>query len=262
MTTMTIRTPAGRTAVLLAALVSGGCATKGDIRNLRTEMQVLSARQDSLMVELQRQQQSTRDTLRQASNQLFEIRGDVASRLDALEVTLERLTELVGQTQRSLAAVRDQLESGSSRPVGGGGDVGVQGEGDGSPADAVDAYNAAVRAYNMEQFTAARFGFQDFIETFPGDDLVPDAWFFLGEALVQLQEPDSAIEAYRQVVQLHPDSPRAPEARVGIGLTLLEQGETTEARIQFDTVIATWPDTDAAARAREALAGMGGGPRP
>ena len=66
MMTMTIRYSAGRTfGVLLAALVVGGCATKGDLRDVQTEIRALSARQDSIMVELRRQEATTRDTLRQ-----------------------------------------------------------------------------------------------------------------------------------------------------------------------------------------------------
>lgn len=259
---MTIRFRAGGAAVLLAALASTGCATKGDLRNLQMEMRSLAARQDSLMVELRRQNLSTRDTIRQTSDQLFAIRGDVASRLERIESSLDRLAELVGQNQRTMASVRDQLEAGGRRVSGGGGDLGVPVSGAGSPADAVGSYNAAVDMYNRGSFTAARIGFEEFIQGFPSDELVPDAYFFLGEALVQLGEPEAAIEAYQQVVQLFPASPRVPNARLGIGLTHLEQGDTTEARIELERVVATWPDSDAAARAREALAGMGGGARP
>jgi tol-pal system protein YbgF len=207
------------------------------------------------MVELRRQESTTRDTLRETSNQLFEIRGDVARRLDNLEAAIERLTELVGQTQRSLTSVRDQIES-QPRRGGGGGDFGGA-VGGGSPADAVESYNAAVQAYNSGQFTAAVFGFQDFIEQFAGDDLVPDAYFFLGEARVQVDDREGAIDAYQQVIQMHPNSTRVPSARVGLGLTLLEQGEPEAARIQFETVITTYPDSEAATRAQEALDGMG-----
>lgn len=224
------------------------------------EMRAMAAQNDSLMAELRRQNRSTQDTIRRTSNQLFEIRGDVATRLAAIEDALDRLAELVGQNQRTMASVRDQLEAGGRRGSGGGGfDDPMSG---GGSSDAVDLYNAAVRSYNQGQYTAARFGFENFIETFPGDPQVPDAWFYLAEALVQLLEPDAAIDAYRQVIQNYPASERVPGARVGLGLTYLEQGDTTEARIEFETVVNTWPDSAAATRAREALRGMGGGFRP
>ncbi|MEQ9569987.1 MAG: tetratricopeptide repeat protein, partial [Longimicrobiales bacterium] len=242
---MTIRFPAGRAAVLLAALVSTGCATKGDLRDLQMELRAMAAQNDSLMTELRRQNRSTQDTIRRTSNQLFEIRGDVATRLGGIEDSLDRLAELVGQNQRTMASIRDQLEAGGRRGAGGGGFDDPMGGGT-SPSDAVDLYNAAVGSYQQGSYSAARFGFEEFIDTFPADSLVPNAWFYLAEALVQLQEPDEAIDAYQQVIQNWPNSDSVPQARVGLGLTYLEQGDTTEARIQFETVVNTWPGTDAA----------------
>jgi tol-pal system protein YbgF len=219
------------------------------------------------MTELRRQNVSTRDTIRQTSDQLFQIRGDLGNRLQAIEDNLDRLTELMGQNQRATSAIRDQLEAGGRRTVTGGGDFGTpmtggNAPGGGSPADAVASYNAAVEAYNRGSFTAARFGFEDFIQNFPADDLVPDAYYFLGEALVQLEQPDAAIEAYQQVLQRFPASPRVPSAQLGIGLTYMEQGDTTEARLMLNRLVATYPEHEAAVRAREALAQMGGGVRP
>lgn len=259
----TNRFSAGRALVLLAALVSTGCATKGDLRDLQTEMRALALRQDSLLVELRRQNLTTRDTIRQTSNQLFEIRGDVGTRLGRMEEQLDRLTELVGQNQRTMASIRDQMESGMRRPGGGTsgggmGDLGVPVGGGGSPADAVTAYNAAVQTYNQGMYTAASIGFQDFIDGYPSDDLVADAYFFLGEALVQMQDLDGALDAYRQVTELHPGSDRVPGAMLGIGLTLIDQGDTTEARIILNRLIETYGASESAARAREALAALGG----
>ncbi len=262
--TMTIRFSAGRAAVLLAVLVSTGCATKGDLRNIQTEMRSLAVRQDSMMAELRRQNLSTRDTIRQTSDQLFEIRGDVGSRLDRIETALERLTELVGQNQRTMASIRDQMESGARRTGGGGGDLGVPVAGGGSPADAVESYNVAIQAYQRGSYSAARYGFETFLETFASDDLVPDAYFYLGETLVQLQEPEEAIRAYEQVQQLFPSDDRVAAAQLGIGLTHIDQGDTTEARIVLTRLIETYGESDvpaevdAVTKARDALAGLGG----
>lgn len=259
---MTIRFPAGRTAVLLAALLSTGCATKGDLRNLQTELRALSAQNDSLVMELRRQNRSTQDTIRRTSDQLFEIRGDVASRLSGIEDTLDRLAELVGQNQRTMASIRDQLEAGGNRRATGGGGFDDPLSGGGDTNDAVAVYNAAVGSYRQGQYTAARFGFEEFIEAFPGDALVASAWFYIGESLVQLQDLEGALDAYQRVVQDWPNDERARDARLGLGLTHRDLGDTTQARIELERVINTWPDTDQAARAREALAGIGGLPRP
>ena len=87
------------------------------MRDLQNDMRALMLRQDSLMTEFRRQNLSTRDTLRQASDQLFQIRGDLGNRLQSIEDNLARLTELMGQNQRATSAIRDQLESGGLRPM-------------------------------------------------------------------------------------------------------------------------------------------------
>ena len=102
---------ASRAAALAAALLlSAGCATKRDLRDLRMEMRTLSARQDTILAALARQNAVTQDTLRQQTNQLFEIRGDVSRQLQRIMDDLARLTELTGQNQRAMASIRDQLE--------------------------------------------------------------------------------------------------------------------------------------------------------
>lgn len=260
MMTMTIPFSVGRTAVLLAVVFSTGCATKGDLRNIQTELRGLAARQDSLMAALQRQNRSTQDTMRQTSNQLFEIRGDVSSRLGAIENSIDRLSERMGQMQQGMVDIRDQLGSGANVRNSGGMMGGDPLTGGASNGDAVALYNAAVRSYNMGSFNAAKLGFETFLDAHPGDELVPEAYYFLAESLIQLGDPEGAIDAYEAVFQNHPDSDAAPKARVGLGRTYLEQGESALARNQFEMVVNTWPESEAAAQASAALAGMGGSP--
>lgn len=257
MTTMTkTRFPIRRLAALLAVLATTGCATKGDLRNLQLEIRNLGLRQDSLLAEIRSQTRSTQDTVRQTSDQLFQIRGDVSSRLLGLETSIDRLSEMVGQMQSGIVDLRDQVGSGamgrSQRSLGG------DPLGGSSSGDAIDLYNAAIRSYNMSQWTAARFGFESFLEAHPSDDLVPSAYYYLGEVFIQLGDSEGAIEAYQMVTRNYPNSDQVPAARLGLGLTYLDQGETALARNQFETVINTWPNSEAAASAREALAGMGG----
>lgn len=247
----------GRLATLLAVVATTGCATKGDLRDLQTEIRDLAVRQDSLLAEMRRQNRSTQDTIRQTSDQLFQIRGDVSSRLMAIEASIDRISEMVGQVQAGMVDLRDQVGSGA---IGRSRSSGVDPMGGGSPGDAIDLYNAAIRSYNMSQWTAARFGFESFLEAYPSDDLVPSAYYYLGEVFVQLGDPDAAIEAYQMVTRNYPNSDQVPAARLGLGLTYRDQGESALARNQFETVINTWPDSEEAAAAREALAGMGGSP--
>jgi tol-pal system protein YbgF len=261
---------ARRTAVLLAALsFTGGCATKGDLRNLQLEVRQLTARQDSLLQELRQQNLATQDTLRTTSSQLFDIRGQVVQLLRQIQEEQARSRELLRENQRSIAALRDQMESSRRMPpvsgiepglAGGGlaGGVGVT-PGAGPAGDPVSLYNAAIEQYQRQAYTAARAGFELFLESYSGNaDLAPWAIFYLAETLVQQDERDRAIELYQEVGQRFPASDAVPQALYRLGLTYIEQDRVSEARDVLERVANTWPDSDAGALARARLQELGG----
>jgi len=103
---------------LAVAFVSGGCAMKGDIRTLQDELRAVTARQDSLMMEIRAQTAQTQDTLRTQGNQMFDLRGDINRQLQLINQSLTRIEALAGENQRGLTAVRDQLVN--MRRAGGG----------------------------------------------------------------------------------------------------------------------------------------------
>ena len=97
-------------ALSLAALSLAACATKGDLRNVTTEIRALSARQDSLLVALRQQAMVTQDSLRGTTNQLFEIRGTVNQQLARIQDELAIVRQENAQFAQLLASIRDQLE--------------------------------------------------------------------------------------------------------------------------------------------------------
>ena len=248
-----------RRAVALAAalLLSFGCATKGDLRNLRTEMQRMSARQDSILVALSRQNAVTQDTLRRQTDQLFEMRGDVSRQLQRILDELASLRELTGQSQRTIASVRDQLEGlrrGSAGPVPVGEAESVVGgvePGAEIWSGAADAtYQAALQQYQRGSLATAQRAFEDFVQQYANHLLAPDARFFLADILEQQDRPRNAIDAFAKVPELHPNSPRVADALYRIGLLHLQLGNRQEARRLLERVVNTYPDSDAAGPAR------------
>ncbi|HSM60048.1 MAG TPA: hypothetical protein VK849_04595, partial [Longimicrobiales bacterium] len=72
-----------------AVLLVAGCATKGDVRDLRDEIRALASRQDSLMGELRRATLQTQDTIRGQSLQLFDFRGELFRQLREIQEGLD-----------------------------------------------------------------------------------------------------------------------------------------------------------------------------
>jgi tol-pal system protein YbgF len=245
----------GAAAVAVALLLSAGCATKRDLRDLRAEIRALSARQDTILAALARQNAVTQDTLRQQTNQLFEIRGDVSRQLQRIMDDLSRLTELTGQNQRAIAAIRDQLEGmrmrGPEPAPGGEAIVGVQPGTD--TGDAETIYEAGLDQLQRNNLTAAQSAFQEIVDRFPNHERAPDARYFLAEILERQGEPRDALAAFGQIPELNPGAVRVPDALYRMALLQIELGNRDEARRLLDRVVNTYPESLAAAPARAKL---------
>ncbi len=256
--TMPKHSAAIRLLFTVAAAVSvSGCATKGDLRNLRLEIQAMAARQDSLFAELRRQTVSTQDTLREASLQLFDFRGDIARHLAAMNGSLTRLEALAGENQRGISGVRDQLANlrrvQSGQPVAEGvPPAGVQ-DVSARSSDAESIYNAAVAQFNRGSLTTARTAFQQFLQAFPSHRLAPDAHFYLADILVQEDRIEDALDAFQQITELFPTASKVPDAMYRSALLQIELGSNADARATLERVINTYPGSGVATLARDKL---------
>ncbi|MHB1194123.1 MAG: tol-pal system protein YbgF [Longimicrobiales bacterium] len=256
--TMPKHSPAIRLLLTVAAAVSvSGCATKGDLRNLRLEIQAMSARQDSLFSELRRETVSTQDTLRGATTQLFDFRGDIARHLAAMNESLTRLEALTGENQRGISGVRDQLANLRRTQSGqgvseGAPSAGVQEAAPGA-GDAESIYNAAVTQFNRGSLATARTAFQQFLQAFPSHRLAPDAHFYLADILVQEDRIEDALDAFQEIPELFPTAPRVPDAMYRSALLQIELGRNADARATLERVVNTYPSSSVATLARDKL---------
>ncbi|UCC24265.1 MAG: tol-pal system protein YbgF [Gemmatimonadales bacterium] len=259
--------PARRVLILLAGVASvAGCATKQDVRDLRedmlSELQRIAAAQDSLRTEILRQSVQTQDTLRSASRELVDIRGDVLTTLNRLGSQLNRIQEMVGQNSLSISSLRDQMDAlrrggmveGAGAEPGQvtGGQLSV-GTGE---ADAM--YNAAIRQFNRGSMSAARAAFEQFLTSYPSNDLAPAAHYYLADILVQEERLEEAVAAFAEIPELFPTSDRVPESLYRIGVLQVELGNEDGARAVLERLVNTYPEHPAAALARDLLAEIGG----
>jgi tol-pal system protein YbgF len=252
----------GRAAAWAAALlVLSGCATKHDLQDLRLDLRALAVRQDSILSALARQNAVTQDTLRRQTNQLFEIRGDIASQLRGLQQSIDRLAELTGQNQRTIAALRDQMEglrqARPSEPAPGTGEAIVPGQTQ-DPNAATNMFNAARQQLDQDQIGTAQLAFEDFLRTYPNDDRAPDARFYLADILDQQQKYKEAAEAFNQIPSLYPTSPKVPEALYRVAVLDADHlNKKAEARTLLQKVINSYGDSDVAGLARQKLRAIG-----
>lgn len=262
MTSLHNSTTARAILALAVAFVSSGCAMKGDIRTLQEELRAMSARQDSLMTAIRMETRQTQDTLRTQTDQMFDLRGDVARRLQQIEQSLARMEALSGENQRMMASIRDQLVNlrrGSvattgGQPTGANRDESLVGE---SGGNADQLYSVARQQLDRGSLNSAAAAFEQFVSEHPEDPRVADAHFFLADILAQQGESQASLEAFQQIQELFPTHPRVPQAMYRIALLHEELGDEDEARAVLERLMNTYPDDPVSMLAREKLREIG-----
>ena len=253
-------------AIVALPLVTGCLATQRDIQDLRTQMQADRTSQEALLRDVLRRNQALLDSL---TDQNVRLRGDVSTRLVAIERQLVQIQELTGQGQQQLTQLRQQLarreeearraeaaaaaartaaqaDSADDAPAGGSSEEAGGG--------AQEMYDAALGAFRRGSMNASRAGFEEFLRAAPGHPRAADAQFYVGETYAQGRNLERAIEAYNKVVDTYPTSPRAPAALLRIGRLEAGRGNRTQARARFNRIIADYPRSPEAADARRELA--------
>jgi tol-pal system protein YbgF len=247
--------------VLAATVALAGCALKSDVRRVETELVALrraTARADSaravalerVLDEIAASQRLFADSLAAVQRRLASFEGRTQGDLTEVQRQLVQIQELTGQSQQRLSELRGQLESRTRQltPAGGAaaGDTGGAGPG---PSE---LYDLAVRQLRGGSSQTARIAFQKFLQDFPQEERVPDAWFHIGETWTGTNA-DSAAAAYQRVARDYADSPRAAAALYRLGLLAEQQGDTRAARGYYNRVVATYPRSEEAQLARAKL---------
>ena len=265
------RTATTRSAITALLLTTAACATRGDVVELQSEMRALSARQDSAFAELRRslleQNRAAMDSVRLLSNLVFSFRGDTNNRLLAIHSQQLRLNEILGQSQRSLDQLSQEMDDQWQRMQqriytrGAEGEDTLEGAeaGPGGPAGqggtvAEEAlYNTAVSNLERDLQTSARRGFTQFLEEYPRSDLAPAAYLHLGELLTLEGLVEEAVDNYLEVPRLFPTAEQIPAALYRAGLLCVELKDYDRAREYLERVVNTYPEDRYADLAREEL---------
>ncbi len=117
-------------------------------------------------------------------------------------------------------------------------------------------FEAAKVALEEQRFQAAADLFEQFVETYPGGPLGPQAQMGRGKALELLGEPREAARAYLAAFSLDNSGPQAPEALLQLGKMLAAFGQMDESCIMLGEVGRRFPLTEPAINAATTLVSL------
>jgi tol-pal system protein YbgF len=114
-------------------------------------------------------------------------------------------------------------------------------------------YDTARTDYFAGQYTSAITGFEAFLRAFPRSELADDAQFHIGESYFNQKQLPEAVAAYNQVIQTYPGTNSVPDAYYKRGLAQEGLDDRDAARASYEAVVTGFPDSDAGRLAKQAV---------
>lgn len=238
-----------RIVALATVLLIAGCATKKDIRLLREDMQAMSARQDSVLRGLQRQNLQLLDSIRATMRVTTDTRGNTANSLSQFENSIRQLTPLLTDIQNQLVRLDRRMTALEEKPAVVMQQPPQQSSGGGSPDE---YYRVGSEAMGSEHYGTARMAYQQLVLEFPNDPRAPHAQYQVGEAWAQEGDATQAYAAFDAVVERWPTSAAAAEALFRAGKVAEGKKDYARARTYYQRVEKDYASTASARQAQQA----------
>jgi tol-pal system protein YbgF len=247
--------------VAVVVLLTGGCATRGQVRAIRTDLANVTASLASLEAKRTAELENTpgRAEVKAIGTQVSQLEarisattaelGQVTSRLDSTErvvrdtaAAVDQLTTAVGKLSALPAAPTpppSPPRDGASRRSG---------------EAAEQVYVSALAAFRAREHGQAVLDFLDFLGRYPKHPLAPNAQYWIGEAYFLQKDYRQAAVEFDKVLEHGVGNPKAADALLRLGMCYRNLRESTRATETLKRVIRDYPSSDAATKARSYLA--------
>ncbi|MGD8278584.1 MAG: tetratricopeptide repeat protein, partial [Gemmatimonadota bacterium] len=226
-----------------------------DVKQVRDELVIMQARQDSLFHEMQRQNRMLLDTLRTAFVMQADAQGQTSFRFNELADQVARTEQVLVQLQTLVGQLMDRIDRMERPPQV---PNRMQGPPAGSSEDAAAAYQAGMQSMTEQSYPAARVAFQAILDNHPNDPAASDAQYQIAESFALEGDTTRAIAEFEKVEANWTHAPRAAEALLRAGILSEESGDKDAAGRYYGRVLQQFPGSDAARIAQEHLSRIRG----
>ncbi|MBV9571055.1 MAG: tol-pal system protein YbgF [Alphaproteobacteria bacterium] len=89
-------------------------------------------------------------------------------------------------------------------------------------------FDDAMRLMAKTQYDEARSAFRSFADTYPKDELAPQAVYWFGDIAYVQKDYPAAARAFAESIKKYPDNARAPDSMLKLGQSLIAMGQKQE----------------------------------
>lgn len=218
------------------------------IIDLRQKVDINRQQSEAAAAEALEGQAVTRRSLLDLSNQLEQLRAEIAR----LRGQNEQLAREVSELQRQQKDVQTGLDERLRQvePLR----VSLDGLSFTAAPNEKRDFDAAMEFIRQSKFEDAATAFGTFLRRYPDSGYTPSSLYWLGNAHYATRVYKSAIDSHRRLIAQFAAHQRAPEALLAISNSYSELKDARSSRRALEELVKTYPDSEAAAAGRERLA--------
>lgn len=233
-------------ALTLTIFLSTGCATRGDVNHIITDINGLRRNYEGLEHKSAVADSLLREQLKLLRNLSTDVNyslGQLEERMQLIEGKLEDLTTRQAERQYAISPPQTPMVMDSS-----GDSTKVKVE-----ISAKQLYDTAYMDFIKGDFKIAVTGFREYVKNNPKTPLADNAQFFTGECYFNIKNYTKATNTYKKLLKDYSKSEKAPNAMVRLVEISLKRKDKKTADRYYKKLGDSFPGSPEAERATELL---------
>jgi len=240
-----------RVAFIALAVLACGCATRGSVRNIRSELADLRNEIALLRQADEQMSRETATTLGEITTLEARVK-DLTTIVNRTTADVSRITARLGETDESLKRIQTEMPAkpaASAVPP----PVERPAREPARPAQPESAYGTALATFRAREHGQAVLEFLDFIGKYPKHPLAANAQYWIGEAYYSQRDYRQALVEFQKVLEYSSANGKVPDTLLKMGLCYTNLREPGRANDMWTRVVGEFPSSDAAGQARSLL---------
>ncbi len=232
--------------LLLPVAASAGILDDDEARKAIKE---LNAKLTSLVAKLEAKidEKADKSSLIELSNQIEQVRGEIAGVRGQIEVLANDLANAQKRQQDFYVDLDKRIRALEPKKLT------VDGQEVTIEQAEQRSFDAAMAMYKAGQYANAATAFNSFTLNYAGSVFASQAHYWLGNSYYAQRDWKGAILALQNLLKNFPESSRVPDAMLNIAACQLELKDKKESRKTLQEVMAKFPGTEAAQAAKTRL---------